>query len=1119
MGNRSCQNQVLTMIKHALVGLLCLSSIYGCKPISNQHNELSLRCGTDIKAGQRYLILDGADSSALEAVILRNQSSLPVRFTSKSCLELPPGSSEGGMLYVRTREGLGALRLDLSADLPILTSKRLEQFGLIGLETQRVQFSCPGDRLYTDYVVDLKQSNRPSDHPVLNLNTYRLFDDSGIELVSQNLDHRQISSISLQSLPEGAYRLDIRSRDGFEQDDQSQLSSCNIYIDRSPPLLTSTLADAEYYRPPDSRRQLAPGAAIHLRVQDHSPYEILYCLKESGQGDCRESEFQTYRTLVAPEKGIWQLEAYAIDAAGLHSDRILASFAVFHQDQIDNIRLLVTNSQLSGRLNRSAEGLASLKQANQEIKTLSLEKELWQARWPFLEGLWAFDQISSLSQQVPLSLPPVSAVIAAPDRDAFVTLDQDKNATLWEAAEPVASFSEVEQLSFGSDQRLWYTHAKGVLGLWQRGVNNEQAWEVIPQAKLASSPDGNRVVAWNRSELLVIQDDQKEPLFRFKFPKPTRFFGRVTFSDQDHLIYHTDERLGLIDLGKKRIYQPYLASKGCIIKEFALYSAQEIYFISRWNAAISGPPPANPQNPCGLKKLILQDHRLQSNNLSGTYSIDYRNLSDLKFNLGHHRRFLTFNNQVDRRFFFLDLDNPSFGAIPINLEEDEYIEMIAPASAKEAAFFVRTSKRAYRLRYIEGIEDFSPWTGISERNCEVQAIPGRLLCLDETGRYLRIYQLADDHRLIPQVSIKSAATDYAAKPSLLISASARSNALAYADRSNRTLYRRQQAQGEDWQSYRLENDVDRILIAPSGWLAVLSKDLTITMFSPGIGLVPTELELDASVSKVIDWGFDAKQNLWVLELLDHKRQVSIYNTSTLMNRLTASQIFPLPEGLEANRLIVHPSSDHAIAYKELAENQSRSLFLIDAGTPSSKVLEADNAVARFSQDDRSIFLIRGPNLYQYDLANEQSKLLSTELSANTNEILDNGRILLYRQGFRYLRLSDHQIIADDAKLYSLAEDLWLHVAANGGGQIKILSPQAEQSLLDINLQIIANAKQIITTSDSPDIVVIAQDDDFGAAFRVKRFSIELFEAQSRLDHWTNYFDRSNCTPISSRHCL
>lgn len=529
-----------------LIGWYLLSA---CTRFSNRIDPLAIQCGPHASAlSKAVLDVNGQriPGSDLEAFVLQSGQRQDLAISEKGCVGLPLDSS--GTIVVRTHSGKPqgvSLSSQEAWDQPAIALR------VVGDED--IFLNCP-DATYTDGTF-------------LNLNAFvhGTFDSKEVRIRLQDESNQDLQSeaflqdgqwlVKLPTLAHGMHALTLQAENLLNAFKKPVSSTCKINVDLTTPSV-SIPYDPDYALDPRNlvwRRN--PGQSIQITSDDDGfPQETFYCLQEKFKPDeeptCAAPDFLPWSvTFSAPEKGLWQLEVFARDAAGHQSPTKKSNFLVYREAEMQTIRALLASAESDIRSNEQIKAGRKILKADLERHRLSA----WEAadlEYPVLQAslqlLPVLKQKAILRDADPLAESQNRMIAYSQDAEKLL-VGGDKIEILDRAGKRLAELQEpptnFQELGFAeNDSTIWVTSNNEVRFYNVDGsyrCSLESRYGVQMNFSVQPSPLYVGIVSgWPREDYdATIYDSHCEPVDSFsldELPNPGRRPMFSFFFSADH---------------------------------------------------------------------------------------------------------------------------------------------------------------------------------------------------------------------------------------------------------------------------------------------------------------------------------------------------------------------------------------------------------------------------------------------------------------------------------------------------------------------------------------------------------------------------------------------------------
>ncbi len=374
-----------------------------------------------------YSFLQIDEALEIDAFLIKHEHIQPVRMTSKGCIVISPEEKTFKLIARDTATKRKGLALDLQFLAPGLTRHALSTDS--GLNRLTAESRCPSSdvQIAHAFLPLLKRlETQEVSFPMTQIIVYNHERKAALQ---RNIALGDIIPPIAIDIPDGSYTLEMQNYDAFDTKPApaalSPPETCTLTVDSQRPTLrlndeTFTAVERAPYN-----LKITPGAKLTFQSDDSGAADIHICMKQRQDEDiqtdgCTEAEFKNIgREYNAPDRGAWDLYAFAVDRAGNRSAPLHTSFIVYQESLIAEIRAvskLVTNYiQTNQEFNafKSYQNLVSL------AKGLVLKAEIQDIYWPLIAHyVWAAAEKHLIwERRMPEAFLLTESVAASPYND------------------------------------------------------------------------------------------------------------------------------------------------------------------------------------------------------------------------------------------------------------------------------------------------------------------------------------------------------------------------------------------------------------------------------------------------------------------------------------------------------------------------------------------------------------------------------------------------------------------------------------------------------------------------------------------------------------------------------
>jgi hypothetical protein len=1080
------------ILRLILIGICAIS----CSRWHNDANRLQLVCGSDVDPSQFiYIQVAESPASGFDAVLISDGQWTPLHRSAYGCLEVPRTVKRPAEIAIRDQASTQGrvLHLENEAEAALVSTELSTE---PKLRDRQVRALCPANPSITQKRLPLSRVEQPTRLLTRTVIRAEIYDAQGELLHMEKLDDDAAALNFDSNWPEGSYQLKLISQDIFERNAPAFESSCQVIVDRTAPSVTSSLSAAGYYDEPQNIRRLAPGAQVSFDVKDANAADLFICLKERP-ALCADEDFLPLRSITAPTAGLWDIQAYAVDKAGQRSTLLQEAFAVYHQEQIDQLLARLSNVQLNLLLGLQAPAMAAMQDAKDIRKELQLDGERTSIQWAYVENFWKLDQQVNLIKSIDFG-QPIRQVTPGSASGQFL-LQGDKGPFIqYENDQPVAEFDRFLRADFSGQERFWTFSSGGTLNLHEnRKVL--RSWKTdLASASLTAGQTGDKVVIWTDKgqETLIRVYDHKvstdEPAFKAKLPKTPFIQGKFSFFGSDrYLIGRNNRQLLIWDSERSFSLRAFEAPEGCIAKDYAVRFDQKIYLVSH-RARFPGQPggPVN-ETFCDLQLIDLENTALTAT-LSPRLA-NVINPATVTLSADRQQSYLALTSTVSSFLHFLDLGNDEPG-LNLKLNEFENIYRVAPLSVDRPIFFVSSSQRLRLLQFTYDSNPIEYFSGTRLGNCTPQTRQQRFLCYDQDQSILNIHTSERDRTLQPAIfrsytRYRSADDD----PQYRVAGLLNRPLHAFFNRETKEIMLLDEDR-EVRASARLESDVKALSLHDSGRLALGMQDGNLAVIEEGKGL--SLLSDGQATGPIVDVRMTA-DTVYALR----KLEAGGFILETLRyesGRLSLLNKLALPSGPSYSHIVFSEKTGRGVVYQKDrdAVTQEAVLFTQDGKDHGRVPMSMCSLVE--SRSRSGFHFLRDQSVYFHDFTSGLDQLIKEGLSYSPCAFLEGEQLYAIADfSSKLIEVASDQVLANGINFAVGPEGVLLVATSNNS--FKVLSPDGKTNLVTMNFQISTNVDSMISSPDHPDIVLVLTE--YGLGQGIRRLTTSLDSIDRRLSLW------------------
>jgi hypothetical protein len=1076
-----------------IIGLISFS----CSRWHNDADRLQLVCGPDVDP-QKYSYVQVSESQPEHTdAILKNQGqwqALPV--SSYGCLEVPrsiPGPVE---LAIRDRNSIQGrlLVLDPEASTQLLSTELTAE---PSLRPEQIRLFCPSDPYVTQKRIALNRVAQPTRLLSKSLLRAELHDDQGRRVQQLTLSSEAASLNLDASLQEGLYQLKLISQDAFERDAPPLESSCQILLDRTAPVIRSSLSQEVYYDQSRNIRQLAPEAQITLDIEDASETVPAVCVKPYP-ANCLDEDFLPLRSLRAPGQGLWELQAYATDKAGQKSKLLRETFAVFQQSQVNSLQTLLSNVKFNLLLNQQPEAMATMLEASRIRALLQLEGERKAIQWAYVDTFWKLDQKINLIRSINVKTP-IYSLIGSDWTDDFLVQGATGPAWLFRQDDEAATLERSVHADFSEGGKLWTLSGDGVLRYYDpQSLSRSFSTDMNSRATVAASPGGARAVVWTDigQETLVRVYDRSapgdDPIFKINLPKTLYQRVRYSFFGQDrYLIGRNNNKLLIWDSENDFAERSFNAPEGCLVQDYAVRSDQQIYMVSQKQRTSPSITIRPEESFCELLLIDLNNDSLKTSLNSRLPNVTNPNSLALSSDSGQN--FLALSRVVGSALHLLDLNRQENNYL-LNLDEGENAFSVSPLSEDRPVFFVSTSRRNFLLQITQYSTPNVYFSSPNLGSCQPQTLAQRLLCYQQDQPFVNIYSSALDRALQPTLFRSFTPNQSSDGGSQFLRASLLTKPLhAFVDQATRTI----ELQDEEKRlraSAKLKSSVSALFLHQSGRLAAGLQNGEIAVLEEGSELVLHSEDLE--MGPIVDLLMTSDTVYALRKKSDGSYQLETLRFET--SRLTRSNILSLPPGPKYSSLFFSERSSSGVVYqKDRGPITQEAVVFRKDGSEQTRVPMSVCGLNE-SRKGRGFYFVRDRSIFYYDFIGAREELIKSDLAYNACGFLEGEQLyaLADFSGSLYAVGTDQKVA--DGLHFGLGPQGSI-IVAKSNSELQLLSADGQTTYVKMPFNLPTQVDRILSDPDQTDIVLQYTHDFLGQG--IKRLSTNQETIDARLRLW------------------
>jgi hypothetical protein len=1072
-----------------LMSLVALS----CGRWHNDANRLQLSCGPDVDPERNhYVQVTGQSQTGFDAVLIHEGQVANLKRSAYGCLEVPRSTKHPAEIVIRDQNSINGRVLTWGEGWgPALVDTELAVEP--ALNDRQVKLLCPSDPYVTAERLPFNRVEQPTRVLTRAILQAEIYNQQGERLQQFPLKNDS-SSIRLDShWPEGTYQLKLISQDAFERNAPAFESSCQFVLDRTAPVITSSLIQEPFYDEARQIRRLAPGAQVTFQAQDASEADTFVCLK-THPASCSDEDYAPLRAITAPTEGLWDVKAYAVDKAGHQSPLLEAGFSVYHQEQVDQLLTRLTNVQLNLLLGKQPPALKAMREASAIRQQLKLEGEQAAIQWSYIENFWKLDQELNFLESIDFQ-QPVQRFNISTSSDQFLVQGSEGQAVLFESGRPVSELARHSGAEFSPKGLLW-TAANRVLNLHENRTLLRSFSTDLSAPKLKSAQNNKDwVVIWGNkgSESLVrvydrhTQDDS--PIFKANFPKTHAADEHYSFFAGDrYLIGHNNRQLLIWDSEENFALQSYLAPEGCMVVDYAVRMDQKIYMLSHKahnQEGVNAPPS---ESFCELRMIDFLNPTLSETLTERLNNVIHPR--SLALTADPEQEYLALGTAVSTRLHILDLVDPTrnYG---LDLSEYEVIHNVAPMSNERPLFFIGSTQRV-RLLQLSSSGDMSGsiyFSGDQLGTCLPHALLQRFICYNYGRNTVEIYSSARDKTLQPTLYFPY--TRFHSEDSQYLTASTLKGSV-------HAMY--------DFGTRRIQlQDEQKVVRASSilpAHVSVLSLHengrLAVGLDNGGIGIIEDGREpllLTAGRDgSILDIHLTSHQGVFVLRQKSDDTQVletfiSSGRELTLKNTLTLSPSQTL------NKIAYSEEAGRGVLYFEGTGAEPQEAVVFGADGHEHQRIAMSVCSIEMSRQHPGFYFSRDEAIYFHDFQSGKDQLIADSLPFTPCFVLEGQELFAGASGLLFA-VHSGRLIADGTKFSIGPKGTILATTSLG---FKVLSTDGKKILVDLPYQRITTVKRILSAPDHPDIVLEFRENSLGSGIR--RLTTDLNTIDQLLTRW------------------
>ncbi len=1061
-----------------------------CGRWRNDTNRLQLACGPDVDPAQNsYIQVTDIPHAGFDAVLLQDDQISALKRSAYGCLEVPHNTQRPAEVIIRDQASINGRVLSLREEWtnPLLEMKLSAE---PALSDRLVKFLCPADSYITAQRFPMTRIEQPTRVLTRTLIHAEIYNDQNEQLQQLPLTETT-GSINLDpSWPEGRYQLKLISRDVFERNAPPFESRCQIVVDRTPPVISSSLELQPYYDETRQIRRLAPGAQVTFNALDASGAETFVCLS-MHPAICNDEDYIPLRAITAPAEGLWDLKAYAMDKAGHRSELLEASIAVYHQEQVDQLLARLSNVQLNLLLGAQAPALQSMREASSIRHLLKLEGEQTAIQWAYIENFWKLDQKLNLLQNIDFN-QPVQRVNVSPVSDTFLVQGDEGPAVLFDKNQPVSHIDRNTRADFSPSGVLW-TAGNRFLKLYENNGLIKTFSTEISSPKLKSGQTKDRVAIWGNkgTESLVRVYDRASvddsPIFKANFPRTHAVEEHYSFFASDrYVIGHNNQELMIWDTQQNFAQQIFQAPAGCVVVDYAVRMDRKIYMLSHKAISPGGSNGLPSESFCELKVIDFE--------APGLSEILTERLNDvihpktLALTADPEQSYLALATAVTSKLHLLDLVEPRAFALP--LKEFEVIHNVAPISNEKPLLFIGSTRgvRLLQMSYSNDIEASVYFSGEQLGTCLPHASLQRFICFNFGQRTIQIYSSERDRTLQPLLYYGN--TRFEDRSSQHLTASTlKSDVHAVFDFETRRL--QLQDEGKIVRaSVILPADATALSLQDDGRLAVGMENGAVGVIDAGREPVLFS-EIDGTV---LDIHLTTKHGIFVLRQKSNETQ-ALENFTFNGRELKLKSELLLSNAQPFNKIIYSEDAGQGVLYFKGSGSEAQEALIFTAAGAEQQRIPMTVCSLVISPKQQGFYFTRDEAILFHDFQTGSDQLIADSLDYTPCSILEGLELYATGSGSLYSVRSGQAVASGST--FGLGPRGTVLVSMHNS--LKVLSSDGQKTLVELPLQGNVEVVRIHSALDHPEILLEFNENSLGQGIR--RLTTDLDTIDQLLTRW------------------
>jgi hypothetical protein len=952
--------------------------------------------------------------------------------------------------------------------------------------------------------------------------TATIVDQQG-QLVAKLALDTNATGVTLGSqLPEGTYLLTLSSTDLFDSQVQPFQSQCQLIIDRSAPTLRSSLDTWPFYDEASGMRQVAPSSTIRFELTDASSSQVMVCLKPMGE-TCQDIDFQSVRNgLTAPQNGIWQLWSYAIDQAGNQTALQKERFAIFHQDQIDQILALLAESARSLQVDQQPEAWAAFQQANGLRRRLQLDRERDAVHWQTIQSFWQLDAQLTYLQSLNYG-PDLLGTLYSPYDDRAIVKRNDGTTSLYRGAQLAGILPPNKQIAFNRDSSLWMVGNDDRVRLIDEQKGTIDLGLTGPKASLRIGSTGRWAVTWFPSDAtrrnerrIQIWDASKPgaPVFERDISRvPNVPFGPFLFFDNDrYLLGAYGQEMAIWDLAADFKESRMTVDPGCYISHVVVRAERFIYLASR---ALDSQQRPFDEQLCDLLEINREDSTRAPRSLRAFFKIPSSlRVTDLALSNDSEQRYLILAAEVavssadplapggtrleSIKLFDLLKDQTLPG---FNSGLTHSLTALGTSSLRFGASSQQNGRQAYQIS--PATASVVPYMRLGRDSQEYfcRSIAERdLLACEIVGSKVQYFHTTDrTRRLQPFVSFDDSAPHPSDRPlaaSVFDHETESGLSVGYDPyhrilelKSERGTVLRQRTADSHVLDLDIGSDGDVVVSMIDGSVAYWSAEGTfLRLPGEGLGYV-----LDIAIGE--DGRFFAlhETNEGKLILRSYRADKGSLETST-------EQALPAIAS-DSPTLRYSPRAQQGLVYSSevCALSEPREAIVFDREGRIQARLTMDNSDLRWDADGLHFLFSLGPRVYRY--GPEGIHPVLDGLTWSPCEVFEGEEIYgRHREDDALYAVPSRRKIAESALFFALGpHGTILAAGQDSQAQVQVIAPRTSQILASFSIPTTGQLQAFYSSSDGDKFAVLSEEVNLG--FALRRFTTDLNTMDSWLSEW------------------